>query len=224
MANSGRPKKDDCNNIIKVSVNDETASMLDTAASLTGKSKSDILRELIPLVSSRTFEDMISSTNMELLQQYSEDCWRTLHTEGCIFETAYFSDKMPAFISTMEYLVYVKYPTFKIEILNEQNPFSPTNQDTLEQLLKDITNRSLVSANRTEALASGTQLVRMRFPYVNEVTCLELTLEDNIKCKDKIVAILSKNGYRTSVYPAYCLRPANIEFLENKKYFKVLED
>ena len=33
MANSGRPKKDDCNNIIKVSVNDETASMLDTAAS-----------------------------------------------------------------------------------------------------------------------------------------------------------------------------------------------
>lgn len=72
MANSGRPKKDDCNNIIKVSVNDETASMLDTAASLTGKSKSDILRELIPLVSSRTFEDMISSTNMELLQQYSK--------------------------------------------------------------------------------------------------------------------------------------------------------
>lgn len=65
----------------------------------------------------------------------------------------------PAFISTMEHLVYVKYPTFKIEILNEQNPFSPTNQDTLEQLLKDITNRSLVSANRTEALASGTQLV-----------------------------------------------------------------
>lgn len=122
MANSGRPKKDDCNNIIKVSVNDETASMLDTAASLTGKSKSDILRELIPLVSSRTFEDMISSTNMELLQQYSEDCWRTLHTEGCIFETAYFSDKMPAFISTMEHLVYVKYPTFKIEILNEQKP------------------------------------------------------------------------------------------------------
>lgn len=48
MANSGRPKKDDCNNIIKVSVNDETASMLDTAASLTGKSKSDILRGSIP--------------------------------------------------------------------------------------------------------------------------------------------------------------------------------
>ena len=86
MGNSGRPKKEGLDRVIKVTVNDEVAEMLDNTVQETGKSKSDILRELIPIVSSKDYEGLIPNTSMEILQKYSEKCWEILHTPGCVFE------------------------------------------------------------------------------------------------------------------------------------------
>ena len=98
MGNSGRPKKEGLDRVIKVTVNDEVAEMLDNTVQETGKSKSDILRELIPIVSSKDYEGLIPNTSMEILQKYSEKCWEILHTPGCVFEVDKLSDNMPAFV------------------------------------------------------------------------------------------------------------------------------
>lgn len=223
MNNIGRPKKDGLDKVIKVTVNDEVAEMLDNTVQETGKSKSDILRELIPIVSSKDFEGLIPNTSMEILQKYSDKCWEILHTPGCIFEVEKLSGNMPAFVVTMgQPLVYVKYPTFKIQIFDDKNPLGSTSQTHIEELLKDVYNRSYVCASRADYLIVGGKFEKMQFPYVNEVTCLEVTLANNIICKDKIVEILKNNAYNVSVCHSYCIRGAEVELLEENKYFRVI--
>ena len=204
MGNSGRPKKEGLDKVIKVTVNDEVAEMLDNTVQKTGRSKSDILRELIPIVSSKDYEGLIPNTSMEILQNYSEKCWDILHTPGCIFEVDKLSDNMPAFVVTMgQPVVYVKYPTFKIQIFDSKNPLDRTSQKHIEELLKDVPGKSCVYESRADYLIVGGTLEKMQFPYVNEVMCLQVTLANNVICKDKIVEILKYNNYNVSVYHSY---------------------
>lgn len=222
MANVGRPKMCGYDKTIKVTVNDEIAEMLDDTVKRTGKSKSEILREIIPIVSSKDFEGLITYANMEILQGYSDKCWEILHTQGCIFEVENLSDRMPAFLVTWgEPIVYVKYPTFKIQVFNRANHKKSVDQEALEDLLKNIVNRSKVYASKVDFLVEGERLERMEFPYVNEVMCLGVCLKDNIDCKDEIVAMLRSKGYDISVFPAYCIRGIGVELIEGGKYFKL---
>ena len=223
MGNSGRPKKEGLDRVIKVTVNDEVAEMLYNTVQETGKSKSDILRELIPIVSSKDYEGLIPNTSMEILQKYSEKCWEILHTPGCVFEVDKLSDNMPAFVvAGGRPIVYVKYPTFKIQVLDKENPLGSTSQQYIEELLKNVRNRSYVCATKADYLVVGGKLEKMEFPYVNEVMCLEVTLSDNIICKNKIVDILRNNNFNVSVYHSYCIRGVEVELLEENKYFRVL--
>lgn len=222
MSTVGRPKMNGLDKVIKVTVNEEVADMLDNTVKETGKSKSEILRELIPIVSSKDFEGLIPNTNMEILQSYSDKCWDILHTPGCIFEVEDLSKRMPAFLVTCgEQIVYVKYPTFKVQIFNGVNNKKSTDQHTLEMLLQNVENRSKVYATKVDYLIAGGRMERMDFPYVNEVMCLEIGMKNNIDCKNKIVSILNNNGYETSVFPAYCIREIEVELMEDGKYFKV---
>lgn len=224
MNNSGRPKKEGLDRIIKVTVSDEVAKMLDCTVQETGKSKSDILRELIPIVSSKDYEGLVPRTSLETLQKYSDKCWDILHTPGCIFETSDLANKMPAFVVTLgPPIVYVKYPTFKIQIFDGRNPQKSTSQTDLECLLQSVPNRSAVCAGRVDYMVIGGRWDEMEFPYVNEVMCLGVTLEENIRCKDMIVGILRENGYNASVSPSYCIRGNKVELLEKGKYFKVIQ-
>lgn len=223
MNNIGRPKKDGLDKVIKVTVNDEVAEMLDNTVQETGKSKSDILRELIPIVSSKDYEGLIPNTSMEILQKYSDKCWDILHTPGCIFEVEKLSSNMPAFVSTMgQPLVYVKYPTFKIQIFNSKNPLEGTSAEHIEGLLKDIRIRTPVCAAQADYLIIGNRIEKMQFPFVHEVTCLGVILKDNIIYKDKIVEVLENNNYNVSVCHSYCIRGAEVELLEGNKYFRLI--
>ena len=75
MNNKGRPKKEGFDKVIKFTVSEEEAEMFNNTIQGTGKSKSDILRELIPIVSSKDFEGLIPNTKMEILQSYSEQLY-----------------------------------------------------------------------------------------------------------------------------------------------------
>lgn len=223
MNNIGRPKKEGLDKVIKFTVSGEEAEVFDNTVRETGKSRSDILRELIPIVSSKDFEGLIPNTKMEILQSYSEECWNILHTEGCIFEVNNLSDRMPAFIVTRDKpTVFVKYPTYKIQILYNYSPKKYIEQGEIEELLKNVKNRSLVHLTKADFIVIGDKLEQMPFPYVNEIMCLGVTLEDNIHCKNEIVSILNDSNYHASIYPAYCIRGMAVELLEKNKYFKVL--
>ena len=84
MKKVGRPPKKDINNIIKVCINEETADELEETTKYVKKSKSNLLREIIPTVSSKDFEKMISDTSLELLEKHSIECWELIHTSGCL--------------------------------------------------------------------------------------------------------------------------------------------
>ena len=224
MQNIGRPKKEGLDKTIKFNVTSEAAESLDTVTKMTGKSKSDILRELIPIVSSKGYEELIPTTSLEILQQYSDQCWNLLHTPQCIFEVENFSDKMPAFITTFgDPVVYVKYPTYIIQIFDGKNPQASTSQPDIEELLKDVNSRSSVYATKADYVIIGNEIREMDFSFVNEVMCLGISLDKNLECKNSIVNILNAHGYHTSVYPAYCIRGDQIELLEDCKYFRILQ-
>ena len=222
MKKVGRPPKKGLNNIIKVSVNEEAAEALEETAKYVGKSKSDLLREIIPTVSSKDFEKMISDTSLELLEKHSIDCWELIHTSGCLFEVDKLSERMPAFIITMRTpMVYVKYPTFKVQIYNGKDPHKSTDQKELQDLLSDIKYVSDVCATKADYLIINGNFEQMEFPFVNEVMCLNINLEACKETKDLIVTRLKDNGYDYSVYPTFCIRGDYIELIEDNKYFRV---
>lgn len=223
MNNIGRPKKEGLDKVIKFTVSEKEAELFDSTIKETGKSKSDILRELFPIVSSQDFEGLIPNTKMEILQSYSEKCWDILHTPNCIFEVNNLSDRMPAFLGTIQQpTVYVKYPTYKIQILCNGNPTEDTDEREIEELLEPVKNRSQIYSTRADFILVGGRLKEMSFPYVKEVMCLGVTLEDNKRCKNEIVERLKDSKYHASIYAAFCYREMKVELLEEGKYFKVL--
>lgn len=224
MSNIGCPKKERLNKVMKFTISEEEAEIFSNTISGTGKSKSDVLRELVPIISSKDFEGLIPDTKMEILQNYSEKCWDMLHTPGCIFEVNNLSEKMPAFISTIEQpSVYVKYPTYKIQILYHRTPEKHINENEIEALLKNVKNRSLVYSTKADFLVIDNKLTQS-IPYVYEVMCLGVTLEDNTHCQKNIVDILNESNYHTSICPAFCIRRMAIELLNNDQYFRVLQN
>lgn len=223
MNKVGRPKKESYENLIKVTVNNETAEEFEETAKKVGKSKSDLLREIIPTVSSKDFEGMISNTPLELLEKYSNDCWDLIHTDGCLFEVDKLSERMPAFITTFEPpRVYVKYPTYKIQIFDGEDVVKGTDQKKIQKLVSDICNISEVYATKADYLVVGNRFEKLSFPFVNEIMCLDIKLEDCKRAKDEVTTLLKANGYNYSVYPAFCIRYDNIELLDDKKYFRVI--
>ncbi|MCM1526869.1 MAG: hypothetical protein NC091_06455 [Bacteroides sp.] len=74
------------------------------------------------------------------------------------------SDNMPAFVVTMgQPVVYVKYPTFKIEIFDSKNPLGNTSQKDIEELLKDVYNRSYVCYGKADYLVVGGRWEKCNF-------------------------------------------------------------
>lgn len=223
MNNVGRPKKEGLAKVVKVTVDDEMAEMLENTVKETGKTKSDILRELIPIISSKDFEGLIPDTNMDILQSYSEKCWDILHTPDCVFEVENLSERMPAFITNWNPpTVYVKYPTYKIQVFDGKNPKQTVEGKKIEKLLENVQNRSSVHVSKADSIIVGDRLQEMENLFISEVMCLDVTLAGNICCKNKIVEILKDNKYSISVFPAYYIRGMVVELLENGKYFKVL--
>ncbi|MBQ7066859.1 MAG: hypothetical protein IJN92_08540 [Lachnospiraceae bacterium] len=185
------------------------------------RNTNNIIKEHEAIISSEEFENLLHCNNqMEFLYNYSEKCWNLLHAENHIFEVEHFSDIMPALIMLYEKpMVYVKYPTYKVGIFDINNSRS---WKKIEELLSEIKNRSIVYMTQMDYIFAKNASEKMEYPYINEVMCLELSLKDNISCKNRIVETLKNNGYKVSVYPAYSIRGCQIEFLEENKYFRVI--
>lgn len=213
--------KDNFSQIIKFKIDSEEANNISQICSSLKKTKSDIMRQLIPIISCKEFEHMIPHIALEQLENYSKCAWKILHTPGCAFETSELSTNMPAFITEIPPRVYVNYPTFKIQIINKgNNQFM--NCTKIDQLLKGIKDISQVYATPQNYIIENNDR-NQKYDFVMELTCLAIELTDNIKAKDTVTEILKNNGYDCLVFPYYCMRWDAIEFLdENKQYFKII--
>ena len=215
--------KDDFSQIIKFKIDAESADNISQICDDLKKTKSDIMRQLIPIVSCKEFEHMIPNVALEQLENYSKKSWEILHTPGCAFETKELSANMPAFITTLPPRVYVNYPTYKIQIINKENNEQTMSYKKFDKLLEGIKNISCVYATPFNYIIENNVGDSRQYPFVREVTCLAIDLADNIKAKDEVIKKLNENGFKTLVFPYYCMRWDSIEFLdENKKYFKIV--
>ena len=125
----------------------------------------------------------------------------TLHCADYYFDADTISDTMPAFVSRTydpSPSVYVKYPTYKILI--QDLPGSEITADdpsSVDELLGDVKNRSKVYLTRHDSLTITNNLaenitVESDFPYCCEVVCLNISLEENKACRDKMQTLHSK--------------------------------
>ena len=223
----GRPRKEEFEYIMKFKIDEKNNTNITKLSNMLKKTKSDIMREILPVISSKEFENMIPSIALEQLQNYSEQCWKTLHFPGCIFETKEISKNMPAFVTTFApYKVYVKYPTYKIQIINKKysnENIVPATIQEIDNLLKDIKNISPACSSPANYIIG--QCDSKNISFITEVTCLSINLEDNVKNKNEIVKRLSENKYNYSVFPYYCIRSDDIIFIsddkDEKQYFKI---
>lgn len=220
----GRPRRDDLTTQIKFNVDNETALAIKQLSENKSISQAEIMREIIPVISSKNFESLIPFIALENLQFISDQCWNMLHNKAAIFSVSDISANMPAFVTSWEpRQVHVKYPTYKIDIYNKTKPTESTSEIYLEKLLSDIPNRSMVYATPAEYLICGNKMEKLDFPFISEVTCLSVNLDENKNTASRIKEILNQHEYICSVYPAYCIRSANVEFLEEDKYFRVIQ-
>lgn len=220
----GRPRRDDLTTQLKFNVDTPTANSVKQLAATSSRSQADILRELVPIVSSKDFEGMLPNIALEQLQKLSDDCWKQLHMPNSIFETDNLSEYMPAFITTWEPpVVYVKYPTYKIHIYDKTDPTNMTNQLEVEKILSTIppNQRSQAAYAPVNYLVPRNGMHQIANSFVNEVMCLCNTLAENKKTKDNITQLLEDAGYAYSVYPAYCIWGEYIELIDDGKYFRI---
>ena len=219
----GRPRRDELSNIIKFTVDDKTAEAIRLLADEKSISQSEVMRKLTPIISSKNYETLIPVLAIEQLQKLSDQCWTYLHTPTACFPVDEISDVMPAFVTTLKTpMVYVKYPTFKIDVYNRLDSFSDEEPQELDKLLKDVKNRSGVYYTPVDYIIQDTEIAELDFRFISEVMCLSTDLMINQETKNSIVEILEKNGYSCSVYPAYCLRTAPIELIDDNKFFRLI--
>lgn len=232
MNNIGRPKKDNIDTLIKFKTDSDTNDSLNKIAAVLGRSKSDILRGFLDSLSSSAFEEKIPYTSLEIMQAYSDKCWETLHCAGCYFDAETISNAMPAFVSRTYDIspsVYVKYPTYKIVIQSLLG--SDINADdcsSIDDLLFDVSNRSKAYLTRYDSLIIPNNptenfTVADEFSYRCEVVCLNISLEENTACKDRIIQILKNNNLQATAYPSYCYRTAPIKFENDNRFFSVIQ-
>lgn len=224
--NVGRPAQPDLKNIIKCKVDDLTSNTIKELSKSYSKSQSDILREIIPIVSSKDFEGLIPKIALEQLQKISEECWNQLHIPNSLFEVAKVSDNMPAFITSWEPpMIHVKYPTYKINICSKENLSSIDNQNKIDEILRSVSleKRSKVFSSPINYIVPYNGFPIIETSFIFEVMCLNNTLEDNIKTKDQIISLLEESEYAYSVCSAYCIHSERIVFLEENKYFKIFK-
>ncbi len=222
----GRPRRDDLTKQLKFNVDDEMAAAVKKIADTTSKSQAEILREIVPIVSSKNFEEMIPAFALEQLQILSDKCWDQLHTPNSIFEVDGLSDNLPAFITSWEPpMVHVKYPTYKVSIYDKNNSVGLTDCNEIEDVLSSVSlrYRSTVNYAPVNYFIPSAGIPQIKQSFVSEVMCLNVNLEENIKTKDSIVTLLEAANYDHSVCTAYCIRSEYVKLLEDGKYFKLIK-
>lgn len=219
----GRPRRDNLTEIIKFTVDTETAKAIRSLAIEKSVSQSDLMRELTPILSSKNYETLVPILGIEHLQKISEKCWSDLHTQSAIFPVEEISNFMPAFVTIWNSpQVHVKYPTYKIDVYNTKNNTSEPFLGTLNKLVKKLGGHSNFYYAHTDKTIIGVKdNKKVNFDFICEIMCLSDNLDINLETKANIEKLLDENGYGYSVCPAYCLRPANIELVEDGKYFRV---
>lgn len=216
MANkAGRPTESKKDSLIKFRVDSKTIEAIDEAAEITNQNRSEIIRDILPIISSKDFENMISLSSLKRLEQYSIMCKNYFLENNAKIKLEAVSERFPAFV--MEYtnpILCIKYPTYKIRILCVDN--IEFIEAVLKPILAGVEGISEIYETRCAILKSS----ELNMTFLPEVMCLRDSLEENEKVKDEICSKLEGNNIKYEIWPDYYIQqnPINIEEIEGQKY------
>ncbi|RJE91386.1 CopG family transcriptional regulator [Paenibacillus sp. 1011MAR3C5] len=211
----GRPTDSVKDNILKLRIDSDTLDKLDELAEERQTSRSEIIRNVIPVISSKDFESMITLDNLQRLEKYSNQCVEYFQQANFKLKLQDVQANFPAFVSAGEPPVLnIKKPTYKIKILL----FGNTVAERVQELLKDVSGISRVYLTPSAVFNNN----QMSMEFLPEVMCLQTTLSDNIVLKDAVCDILSRNQILFEIWPAYSITGQTVRIInENNDSYVV---
>lgn len=199
----GRPTDLVKDSLLKLRVNADTIASIDKVARESSQTRSEIIREVLPVISSKDFEDMISLGSLQRLEQYSIECDKYFSKSGTKIKLSDVSPNYPAFVTTSDVhpTLFIKYPTYKIRILlpHQYNVI----ERVIQPILKDI--KGISAIYETPCVLINSDKQEQQDTFLPELMCLKFTLEENMKLKDDICFLLNQNNILYEVWPTYCL-------------------
>ena len=96
---SGRPTDSVKDNLLKIRVENDTLEKIDNIAKVSKLTRSEIVREILPIISSKDFEDMISLGSLKRFEEYSSQCIEYFDKPRVRMRRAAVSVNFPAFVS-----------------------------------------------------------------------------------------------------------------------------
>lgn len=197
----GRPTDSKKDNLLRVRIDQDTLNILDNIVNKKSQNRSEVIRDIIHIISSKDFENMISLGTLEKLEQYSIQCSKYFENPHLKIELEDISINFPAFIfkDTKPPILYIKYPTYKIRILLPNN--SAEVKGKIESLLQDVDGISEIYETQCNIITKS----NINKVFLPEVMCLKSTLKDNTLLKDDICSILNDNSIDNEVWPAYSI-------------------
>ncbi|RGX02691.1 ribbon-helix-helix domain-containing protein [Paraclostridium sordellii] len=211
----GRPTELKKDSLIKVRVDSETLKSIDKVLEDVNQNRSEVIREMLPIISSRDFENMISLSSLKRLEQYSIECNNFFDKEDLKIKLNHVSEKFPAFVSeSPDPILYIKYPTYKVRILSLS-----ISQDEISKVLGCIDGISSIYETRC-ALFDPSNPTDFNIKYLYEIMCLKDNLAENENIKDYVCSKLKDKNIKYEVWPGYYIKGKMIEItsIDGEKY------
>jgi len=210
----GRPTTSIKDNMLKVRLDSDMLETLDKIAEEKKQNRSEIIRSIIPIISSNDFENMIAIDTLQRLEEYSIRCNEAFEQKNIKIKVDEVSLKFPAFVSTISEppILYIKYPTYKIRILLlKHNAIA----EIIQPLLKDINGISKVY--ETQCVLMKSESLQATQTFLPELMCLKHTLSENSLLKDVLCSILDDNDIQYEIWPAYYITGKIIKIINEDK-------
>lgn len=211
----GRPTELKKDSLIKVRVDSETLKSIDKALEHVNQNRSEVIREMLPIISMRDFDNMISLSSLQRLEQYSIECNNFFDKEDVKIKLEHVSEKFPAFVSeSPNPILHIKYPTYKVRILSLS-----ISQEDIFKVLECIDGISHIY--KTEcALFEASNPTDFKMKYLYEIMCIKDSLEENENIKDYVCSKLKDKNIKYEVWPGYYIKDKMIEIksIDGEKY------
>ena len=181
------------------------------------------LEKYMDSLPSKEFESMLSMRSLYDLEYYSNKCNDYFSNLKEDIDVTEISVRFPAFVADEgnRYILYIKYPTYKILILDKKYSFSYSELELLIEQNDYHAKDYFISINTSPVIIDRMGKFE-ELPCTSEILCLRSSLRDNELLVDTLSNILKKHFITHDICPTYYLKPknVNIKAIGDKKFIQ----
>ena len=201
------------NRIIQIRASESEVEALDSAAMQTEQTRSELLRDSIPRLSSKGFDTALAMERLPALEKMASNFLDEVES-GKIFQADEISDIAPAFILGNE--LCVKMPSIKLRVL-ELEQTDTTTLDDRDSFYKNLEAKYPQSYLNYEAGMLWPRCSEIVFFPQYYLLCNNLASAKELG--EKMSTELNTHGRKVEYWPTYLLRKIPIYFSSDYKFF-----